>query len=342
MTAQQPWLSILMPVHNAAPFLEVALRTILVQVRELRDSRGLPDSGTSVELLCFNDGSTDGSPDILQRLQREYADVMQVSDVSHSVGVSAARNALLKAARGTYVWFLDADDELAPGALNAVYRTIHEHEVDAVLCDYRVLRERSGIKHRLRGEHHRRTFTGPSNTVLSNGSRILEGLFKAGQWHLWSKVVRRACWPEDLEFPVGRVFEDLAVAPRLLAGCSRVWHLPLPLVAYRSNSSSILGTLNPNKVNDWALALQGMSQSLLLHNTNFDEPARQAMLNFLASRLLRVLRMAQRLNMPQQWQENTVRECQQASPALSQQIQSWKTQPRWWPAWFEARRRGLT
>lgn len=94
----QPVFSIVMPVFNVEPFLDEALESACGQ--------SFPD----IEVLCVDDGSTDGSPAILKRWAARDGRIRLFSQENR--GVSAARNVGLDAARGAVVMFLDGDDRL--------------------------------------------------------------------------------------------------------------------------------------------------------------------------------------------------------------------------------------
>jgi glycosyltransferase involved in cell wall biosynthesis len=87
--------SVIMPCYNSAAFIEQAVRSVLNQ-----SYRGL-------ELIVVNDGSTDASLDILQRISDPRLKVID----QPNRGVVAARNHGLKEATGEYIAFLDADDK---------------------------------------------------------------------------------------------------------------------------------------------------------------------------------------------------------------------------------------
>ena len=89
--------SVIMPVYNTAKYLEEAVDSVLTQ--EYSD----------LELLIANDGSTDGSAEILERYQKADSRVKVIS-FSENVGAAKARNALLEKAEGRFVAFLDSDD----------------------------------------------------------------------------------------------------------------------------------------------------------------------------------------------------------------------------------------
>lgn len=93
---------------------------------------------------------------------------------------------------------------------------IQAHQPDLVSCDFRVFDDgpsTASVKPRHR---HLPSFDGPAGVLMDDIDQRLRGYFVHGQFHPWSKVVRRACWPSTLRFPEGRVFEDMAVYPRLL------------------------------------------------------------------------------------------------------------------------------
>ena len=93
-----PLMSVIMPVYNAAEYLEQTLLSVL------------GTHASDIELIAVDDGSTDSSLAILKKYQNDY-DNFQVFTQKNS-GPSAARNMGLAYAKGEYVFFLDADDLL--------------------------------------------------------------------------------------------------------------------------------------------------------------------------------------------------------------------------------------
>jgi len=95
-----PRVSVVVPCYNAERYLAEALDSALAQ------------KDIAIEVLVADDGSSDGTSDVLAR----YGDRVGVLHQDHR-GPSAARNACLAASRGEYVALLDADDRFRPGKL---------------------------------------------------------------------------------------------------------------------------------------------------------------------------------------------------------------------------------
>ncbi|MCB0791851.1 MAG: glycosyltransferase family 2 protein, partial [Flavobacteriales bacterium] len=100
MAGTVPNVSVVVPCHNAAPWIEATLTSVLAQ-----DWPGL-------EVIVVDDGSVDDSAD---RVARRFPQVRLLRQAN--AGVAAARNAGLKAASGDWVAFVDADDHWLPGKL---------------------------------------------------------------------------------------------------------------------------------------------------------------------------------------------------------------------------------
>ncbi|WP_431287068.1 glycosyltransferase family 2 protein [Roseateles chitinivorans] len=279
--AAAPWLSVLIPVHNVKDYLRECLDSVLAQA----------DAG--VEVLMVDDCSTDGSDDLVRTLVTEHAaGPVTVRGLFHAQnqGLSGARNTMLQAARGDYVWFVDSDDYLMPGAIPRLRQVVRGHAPALVLCDFFMLRERMKLKHRLRGELHRRTFFGPERQVIRDPSLLMRGLFEAGQMHSWSKIARRSVWGEQLRFPVGRYFEDMATTPFLALLADSVWYEPEVWVAYRQRAGSILATPNVTKAEHLAHALANLRDAAA--GTPLDDETRFAWAHFAARNFIGASRMA--------------------------------------------------
>ena len=257
--AVAPWLSILVPVYNVQDYLEECLTSVVEQLPQLQQS---PNGVAGVEILVLDDRSTDGSRALMDQLAQRWPGRLTLMHHAVNQGLSAARNTMIDAARGEYLWFLDSDDRRQCGAIAALHRIVHVNGPDMVVCDFRLWRERMGFKHRLRGEGHRRSFAGPSRRLLIDQAAFMADLCMPGQMHAWSKISRRTLWHDGLRFPAGRYFEDMATVPRLALRAHSLWYEPAPWVDYRQRRSSILSTLNLNKVADLSSALRVTRQEL--------------------------------------------------------------------------------
>jgi glycosyltransferase involved in cell wall biosynthesis len=114
-----PAVSLVVPVFNKAPYLAQTLESTLAQ--SLRD----------IEVVCVDDGSTDGSLQILQQFAERDPRVRVLVN-ERNMGAGKSRNSGLHQARGKYVRFIDADDLVPPDTLSTLYRLIVDDAVDAV------------------------------------------------------------------------------------------------------------------------------------------------------------------------------------------------------------------
>lgn len=115
-----PTLSVLIPCWNAATTIERAMASVLEE-REV-----------ALECVVIDDGSTDGTSDIVEAFARQDGRVVLVR-LETNAGVSNARNQGLAVSRGEWVTFLDGDDRLLPGAIAALMRPTADPEVLAVI-----------------------------------------------------------------------------------------------------------------------------------------------------------------------------------------------------------------
>lgn len=133
MTGGLPRVSIIVPCHNAAPYLRECMDSLRTQTLQ------------EIEIVCIDDGSVDETGAILSKYAARD-DRVQVITFRENRGVSCARNAGLREARGAYIGFCDADDwadaemyallyhaaQGADGALCAVKKHYSAQRIDTV------------------------------------------------------------------------------------------------------------------------------------------------------------------------------------------------------------------
>ncbi len=124
MTEIKPRVSVIMPVYNGEAFLDEAIDSVLAQ------------SVDDLQVLLCDDGSTDRSVAIAHRWASRYPDT--VATLQHpghaNRGAAPTRNLGLRAARGDYVAFIDADDVWRPGKLVEQMAIMHEHPELGMVC----------------------------------------------------------------------------------------------------------------------------------------------------------------------------------------------------------------
>jgi len=116
-------ISVIMPCYNAATFVEEAVNCVMNQT--------YPD----VELIVVDDGSTDGSVDILQQLAVQYSPRLNLLFQGHA-GPYPARNLGLERAHGGRVAFLDADDYWTQDALEKLATVMDASHADIAYCGW--------------------------------------------------------------------------------------------------------------------------------------------------------------------------------------------------------------
>lgn len=260
MSASESWLSILVPVYNVAEYLDECLESIRAQL------------APGIEVIALDDASSDASAEVLERAQPRFGAALRRLSHERNRGVAVTRNDLLQQARGRYVWFVDADDILRPGAVDSLQHIIERESPDLVMCDFRVHRRPFRLKHRLRGELHRHTFNGPARQLGRDHSALVAGLLVAGQLHSWSKIATRAIW-QRVRFPEDRYFEDIAVIPQLVDAVDSYYYVPETWIDYRQRAGSILEDFSPVKMRHLIHALRDMHAQLPASGAPLDQQA---------------------------------------------------------------------
>jgi glycosyltransferase involved in cell wall biosynthesis len=122
MQQESPLVSVVMPVYNARKFLAKAISSIISQ------------SLANFELIIINDGSTDGSPEIINSFASTDKRIHVISNPSPlGKAGDAAKELGIKMSKGKYIAIMDADDTAMPNRLEVQYNFMEAHP-DIFLC----------------------------------------------------------------------------------------------------------------------------------------------------------------------------------------------------------------
>ena len=109
---EEPLVSVLLSSYNHAPYVEASVRSVMAQ-------KGVP-----FELIVIDDGSTDESPQILERLSKEFGFFYKHRE---NKGLVKTLNELISFSHGKYFCTFASDDIMAPGRLEAESRFLESH-----------------------------------------------------------------------------------------------------------------------------------------------------------------------------------------------------------------------
>lgn len=216
-------ISIIIPVYNAEEFLDRCLNSILIQ------------NYYSFEVILVNDGSTDSSPMICERyssMDPRFRTIHQ-----ENMGVSAARNAGLNIADGRYIMFVDSDDALTPGALNAMSE-VTDSDPDFVIGGFNIYNGGIFYSDLL---PHGSGFYGPESMdrFLTDTMRTVGELFRGP----WAKLYRRSIIRrQSLKFDTGLSYaEDKLFLYGFLKYASSASSVSVPVYDYYRHEGSLSG-----------------------------------------------------------------------------------------------------
>lgn len=221
-----PLASVIVPVYNVKPYLAQCVSSLRAQTY------------ANLEIILVDDGSTDGSGSMCDVFAGEDPRIRVLHQANG--GLSAARNAGLDAARGTYLYFVDSDDWAAQGMVEESVSLMERHGYGQCAWGSSIVEE--GKASYYWGRRRPATFRFP--TPEKRGRFLCRWLlsYRLG-WSVWSRVFRRDVIDRyGLRFESEREIgaEDLDFTFRYLARCRSLHYLPRPFYAYRQRSDSIM------------------------------------------------------------------------------------------------------
>jgi len=124
-------LSVIIPCYNAERFLRTCIESMKPQVND------------DIEIICVNDGSKDGTLQLLNELHEDIPQVVVVDQPNG--GSAAARNNGFSKATGEFVWYVDADDIVAPDAFETIISTLESNNCDSVIFGLKWIDEEGNV-----------------------------------------------------------------------------------------------------------------------------------------------------------------------------------------------------
>ena len=203
-------LQIIVPAYNVEQYLADCLDSIISQQTQY-----------TYMAVVIDDGSTDGTPAIADK----YSNNEKIIVIHQpNKGFSGARNTGLKNLFGKYIMFVDSDDMLCPGAIEALLKTAFENDCDIV----------EGGMFSLKNNVQQPLYSYPQKKILSTALGTLHGFVAA-------KTFKADCF-ENLAYPEGFWFEDSIFSFLIYPVKTRICVIDEFIYIYRANPNGISST----------------------------------------------------------------------------------------------------
>lgn len=211
-------ISVIVPVYNTKSTLQRCVDSILAQTY------------SDFEIILVDDGSPDGAGELCDQLAQQHNNIRVLHQ--KNAGLSAARNAALKIAKGEYITFVDSDDTILPNMLK-VLSSLRDSPVR--ICSFAEIAS-DGKPHPIAGAS---VDAVPQSLPVESCLRdmLLERGFTMSAC---GKLYHRDLF-KTVQFPANKLYEDVGTTYRLIMQCPHyVACQLLPLYEYHQNQDSII------------------------------------------------------------------------------------------------------
>lgn len=222
-------LSVIVPIYNVESYLPKCVDSLLKQDLE----------SSAYEIILVDDGSTDGSAAIADSYATKCCNVRTIHQPNR--GLSAARNAGLRIAKGDYVQFVDSDDYLESHVLGNLLRKMETEHLDVLRFDYQNVDEHYCVFEPYRVH---RSFVDYTDEIV-DGLTFLTNRLGYG-CYAWQFMIRKEVLQHCL-FTEGIYFEDTDWTPRMLACAKYVTSVKTIVYNYLMRRDSITQSVSPQK-----------------------------------------------------------------------------------------------
>lgn len=207
-------ISVIVPIYKVEDFLDECVKSILNQTY------------TNFELILVDDGSPDRCGKMCDDYQKRDSRIRVIH--KENGGLSDARNAGMKIAKGEYWTFIDSDDMVSADYLEVLMQTAQQYDADIVQGDYT-------SDNALLGKAE------PDTVEVFTREAAMVSFLRMGKVHVsaWAKLYKRSCFA-GIEYPKGRINEDKLTIYKNIWISKKIVCVPNWIYYYRLNDNSIM------------------------------------------------------------------------------------------------------
>lgn len=180
-------ISVIVPVFNLEQYIGRCLDSLLAQTY------------MNIEIIIIDDGSCDGSSQIIAKYEKEHSNIKVIKQKNR--GVTAARIAGVKAATGDYIGFVDGDDYIDADMYELLMNNMHQYHAEISHCGYQMEFSDGRIK----------AFYNTGEVIVQDNTQGLIDLISGARVEpgLWNKLYKKKLFENFRQDESIRINEDL-------------------------------------------------------------------------------------------------------------------------------------
>lgn len=224
--------SIIVPVYNVEKFLDKCIESIIKQTYK------------NIEILCINDGSTDGCKEILDCWGEKDGRIKIIH--KENGGLISVRRLGVKTATGEYIAFIDSDDYVKEDMIELLLTSAIKSNSDIAVAGFETVDENGVSLQKIAPKEQ----TVDSKEALR--ALLCDDFLETGLYPVWNKLYKTSLF-EALSFPSGvfNLGEDQYLNLLLLKKASKVSFLPNSVYSYVQREGSIMHTMKVSYVDSF-------------------------------------------------------------------------------------------
>jgi len=262
----QPLCSVIIPVYNTEKYLDKCLSSIRKQTEN------------NLEIICVNDGSEDGSLDILKKHAATDPRITVVSQ--QNSGLSCARNTGIKHATGQYIYFMDSDDVLREDAIKILTQLMLDKNLDTVFFDADTFYDEQVTDEEKKSIYNPSYRRNHEYEGVYSGRTIADEMIRNQEYYVSAclQINRREFLTEHKNyFEPWILYEDNPFTFRNILYAERVSYINEPFFQRRIRKNSIM-TTKRTYLNSYSYFICYMRMMKELLNYNATEPVPDTLL----------------------------------------------------------------
>ena len=211
--------SVLVPIYNAEKYIGRCIESILNQTYK------------ELEIVLIEDGSKDNSLNIIKEYGKKDKRI-KIIPIENN-GVADARNKAVENATGEYLTFVDSDDYIEKDYIETLYNNLQKYKADIAVCNCTNIIEETN-------KQSYKSF-GITEVKQYNNLEAVESLFYYNYFRHspCGKLYKKKVW-DNIRFPLGKNYEDLAILYKLFLNSEKVIYIPEQKYNYVIRQGSIV------------------------------------------------------------------------------------------------------